>query len=203
MVCSFVLQFESSGITAQRCFIEEQPWLEGHGYKSALDGHFMIDTVQFYAIPCKSVQVSILVIIALPHEYQLDSNRARCSKHIKAAHSTKVCQVALHNYFGFVTLSEPAVCTMSSEGPTTSPDALGQPAAASTASILDATLQNGNLQLHCDDGQLLVMKDVLVLASPDVLAGAVELAQGQLSACTSGSTSAPTPPRVSIPMSGC
>lgn len=70
---------------------------------------------------------------------------------------------------------------MSLEGPTTSPDASGQPAAASPAAILDAMLQTGNLQLNCADGQLMVMKEVLALASPDVLAGAVEAAQGTIS----------------------
>lgn len=44
--------------------------------------------------------------------------------------------------------------------------------------MLENMLQTGDLQLQCSDGALLVKSQVLELASPEVMAGAVEAAKG-------------------------
>lgn len=46
------------------------------------------------------------------------------------------------------------------------------------ASFLDVMLEKGDLQLICEDGGILVHGTILALASPEVLAGAVEAAAG-------------------------
>lgn len=46
--------------------------------------------------------------------------------------------------------------------------------------VLDAMMQSGDLQLECSDGSLTVHSQVLMLASPEELAGAVEAARGQV-----------------------
>lgn len=44
---------------------------------------------------------------------------------------------------------------------------------------LDVLLQTGDIQLVCDDGELTAHSQILAAASPEVLAGAIEAAQGK------------------------